>query len=166
VRRIDRQIESTSEIMSILQKADVCRIAMCNDNVPYIVTMNFGLGKDGSSSLYFHSAAEGKKINILKKNNLVCFQADIEHDFFLHSVSCGCAMKYQSIVGMGKISFVDDASEKIEALQAIMTHYTKKSGHVFKEELVKRTLIMRLDVEEISGKALVNVKPGHQGREA
>ena len=60
---------------------------------------------------------------------------------------------------MGRISFVNDLSEKIEALQAIMTHYTKKSEHVFKEELVKRTLVMRLDIEEISGKALV--KPGH-----
>jgi hypothetical protein len=49
--------------------------------------------------------------------------------------------------------------KKIEALQAIMTHYTKKAEHVFKEELVKRTLIMRLDIEEISGKA--REKPGH-----
>ena len=160
MRRKGRQIEDPSVIMPILQKADVCRIAMCDDNVPYIVTMNFGFGKDGSASLYFHSACEGKKNNILKKNNLVCFQADIEHEFFLHSdTSCGCSMKYQSVIGMGRISLVNDPSEKIEALQAIMTHYTKKAEHVFKEELVKRTLIMRLDIEEISGKA--REKPGH-----
>jgi len=159
VRRKDRQVEDASKIMDILQKADVCRLAMCDDNVPYIVTMNFGFGKDGLASLYFHSAGEGKKINILKKNNLVCFQADIEHEFFLHSTSCGCSMKYQSVVGMGRISFVNDLSEKIEALQAIMTHYTKKSEHVFKEELVQNTLIMRLDIQEISAKALA--KPGH-----
>ena len=159
MRRKDRQVEDASEIMHILQKADVCRIAMSDDNVPYIVTMNFGFGKNGATSLYFHSAREGKKIDILKKNNRVCFQADIEREFFLHSTSCGCSMKYQSVVGMGRISFVNDLSEKIEALQAIMTHYTKKSEHVFKEELVKRTLVMRLDIEEISGKALV--KLGH-----
>ena len=159
MRRKDRQVEDASKIMDILQKADVCRLAMCDDNVPYIVTMNFGFGKDGLASLYFHSAGEGKKINILKKNNLVCFQADIEHEFFLHSTSCGCSMKYQSVVGMGRISFVNDLSEKIEALQAIMTHYTKKSEHVFKEELVQNTLIMRLDIQEISAKALA--KPGH-----
>jgi nitroimidazol reductase NimA-like FMN-containing flavoprotein (pyridoxamine 5'-phosphate oxidase superfamily) len=144
--------------MDILQKADVCRIAMCDDNVPYIVTMNFGFGKDGVS-LYFHSACEGKKIDILRKNNLVCFQVDIEHEFFLHSVSCGCSMAYQSVVGMGRISFVNDLPEKLEALQAIMTHYTNKSEHVFKEELVERTMIMRLDIEEISAKALLKQKP-------
>jgi nitroimidazol reductase NimA-like FMN-containing flavoprotein (pyridoxamine 5'-phosphate oxidase superfamily) len=160
MRRKDRQIEDPAAIMRILQEADVCRIAMCDRNVPYIVTMNFGLAKGRFASLYFHSASEGKKINILKKNNLVCFQADIEHELFLHSVSCGCSMKYQSVVGMGKISFVNELPEKLEALQAIMTHYTKKPEHVFKEELVKCTMIMRLDVEEISAKALV--KPGHQ----
>jgi uncharacterized protein len=63
VRRKDRQIEDSSAIMHIFQKADVCRIAMCDDNVPYIVTMNFGFGKNGATSLYFHSSCEGKKIN-------------------------------------------------------------------------------------------------------
>jgi nitroimidazol reductase NimA-like FMN-containing flavoprotein (pyridoxamine 5'-phosphate oxidase superfamily) len=160
VRRTDRQIEDRAEVMKILRKADVCRLAMSDDNVPYIVAMNFGFVKDGAKALYFHSAGEGKKINILKKNNLVCFQADMEHELYLHNLSCGCSMRYQSVVGMGRMSFVTDPAEKIEALQAIMTHYTKKSGHVFKEELVERTTVMRLDIEEISGKALV--KPGHQ----
>jgi hypothetical protein len=40
-----------------------------------------------------------------------------------------------------------------------MTHYTKKPEHVFREELVKRTMIMRLDIEEISAKAIVKQKP-------
>jgi nitroimidazol reductase NimA-like FMN-containing flavoprotein (pyridoxamine 5'-phosphate oxidase superfamily) len=102
--------------MHILQEADVCRIAMCDNNVPYIVTMNFGLGKDrkdGFASLYFHTAPEGKKIDILRKNNMVCFQSDIGHEFFLHSIACGCSMAYQSVVGMGRISFVDDLSENL-----------------------------------------------------
>jgi uncharacterized protein len=160
MRRKDRQIKDTAEIMDILRKADVCRIAMSDANVPYIVTMNFGLRKNGAASLYFHSACEGKKIDILKKNNLVCFQADIEHEFLLHTTSCGCSMRYKSVVGMGRMTFVTDPAEKIEALQAIMAHYTKKQDHTFREELIERTTIMRLDIEEISGKALV--RPGHK----
>ena len=159
MRRKDREIKDKSEIMAILQKADVCRLAMSSNNVPYVVTMNFGI-KNGGTSLYFHCAGEGKKIDILKDNNLVCFQVDIGHEFFLHDVSCGCSMRYRSVLGMGRIAFVSDLTEKIEALQTIMTHYTHKSSHEFKEELVGRTTILRLDIEEISGKALV--KPGHQ----
>ena len=160
MRRKDREITDPSQIIDILQKADVCRIAMCDANVPYVVTMNFGLGTNGFSPLYFHSASEGKKIDILRRNNLVCFQVDVEHEFFLHSVSCGCSMRYRSVVGTGKMTFVTDLPEKLAALQAIMTHYTNKSEHVFKDELVERTTILRLDVEEISAKALV--RPGHQ----
>lgn len=159
MRRTDREINDKSEIMAILQKADVCRLAMSSNNVPYIVTMNFGV-KNGGTSLYFHCAGEGKKIDILRNNNLICFQADIEHEFFLHDVSCGCSMRYRSVVGMGRITFVNDLTEKMEALQTIMMHYTRKSSHEFKEGLVDRTTILRLDVEEISGKALV--KPGHK----
>ncbi len=159
MRRKDREIKDESEIMAILQKADVCRLAMSSNNVPYIVTMNFGI-KNGGTSLYFHCAGEGKKIDILKDNNLVCFQADIEHEFFLHYISCGCSMRYKSVLGMGRITFVIELSEKVEALQTIMTHYTHQSSHEFKEELVERTTILRLDIEEISGKTLV--KPGHQ----
>ena len=49
---------------------------------------------------------------------------------------------------MGKMHFVHDFSEKQVGLQAIMAHYTKKSEHVFKEEMVHRTMVMRLDIEE------------------
>ncbi len=145
-------------MIAILQKADVCRIAMSNDNVPYIVTMNFGV-KKGGRSLYFHCADSGKKVDILKKNNLVCFQADIEHEFFLHQIPCGCSMKYRSVVGMGRIAFVTEAAEKIEGLTTIMEHYTHESSFTFKEGMVEKTTVLRLDIEQISGKALVN--PGH-----
>jgi hypothetical protein len=43
-------------------------------------------------------------------------------------------------------------SEKLEALQAILTHYTKKAGHVFKEEMVERTTIIRLDKGKYQGR--------------
>lgn len=156
------ECEDSVKFLDILQKADVCHIAMCNDNIPYVVTMNFGIGnseKNGFPQLYFHSSHEGKKIEFLKKNNLVCFQADIEHELFLHSVSCGCSMKYQSVVGMGRMHFVDDISEKINGLRSIMSHYIKKPEHSFKEELVRRTLILRLDIEEMTAKVLA--KPKH-----
>jgi len=116
MRRKDREIREKEEMISILQKADVCRLAMSDNDIPYIVTMNFGLG-EGGDALYFHCAGVGKKIDILKRNNLVCFQADIEHEFFLHTIACGCAMKYKSVVGMGRIHFVHDVAEKSEPVK-------------------------------------------------
>ncbi len=152
LRRRDREITDSGEILAILEKADVCRIAMCIDNIPYLVTMNFGLKRDEKVILYFHCAQEGKKIDILKRNNLVCFEADTDHELISHSTDCGCSMRYRSVVGMGRVSFVTGREERYEALQAIMKHYKRETSPLFKEEVFNRTAILRLDVEEISGK--------------
>lgn len=159
MRRKDREVSDPAEVLSILQKADVCRLAMCDNNVPYVVTMNFGIGKGGAKTLYFHCANAGKKLEILKKNNLVCFQTDVDHEFFLHEVNCGCSMRYRSVVGMGRVQILTDVAEKLEGLRALMEHYTHKEEHTFKPEMVERTTILRLDIDEVSAKALV--KPGH-----
>jgi uncharacterized protein len=154
VRRSDREITDAMEIRAILEKADVCHLAMAEGNVPYVVTMNFGLKSGPSLILYFHAAHEGKKIDILKKNSCVCFAADIDHELILSqtSTSCGCSMRYRSVIGTGNIRFIAERSEKCEALEAIMTHYAGNSSYSFSDEMIDRTTILRLDVKEITGK--------------
>jgi hypothetical protein len=55
----------------------------------------------------------------------VCFGADTDHELLLSETgtSCGCSMRFRSVIGTGKISFVTERSEKGEALEAIMKHY-------------------------------------------
>jgi hypothetical protein len=124
MRRKDRELTDPADILSVLEKADVCHLAMSDNNVPYLVTMNFGLKYDQHLVLYFHCAPDGKKIDILKRNNLVCFASDIDHELFLSEkgTSCGCSMRFKSVVGMGRISFIIERAEKYEALKAIMRH--------------------------------------------
>jgi nitroimidazol reductase NimA-like FMN-containing flavoprotein (pyridoxamine 5'-phosphate oxidase superfamily) len=154
MRRKDRELTDLADFLSVLEKADVCHLAMSDHDVPYLVTMNFGLKHDKNLVLYFHCAHEGKKIDFLKKNNRVCFGADIEHEFFMaeKGTSCGCSMRFRSVVGMGRISFITERTEKYEALKAIMRHYTEATAPVFDEKMVDRTTILRLDVEQIAGK--------------
>lgn len=154
MRRKDRELSDPLEIRAILQKADVCHLALSDDNVPYLVTMNFGLKKDEDFVLYFHSAHEGRKIDVLRRNNLVCFGADIDHEFLVSQTgtSCGCSMRFGSVVGTGYVAFVTERSEKIEALEAIMAHYDQKQPFLFSDEMIDRTTILRLDVKQITGK--------------
>jgi uncharacterized protein len=157
VRRKDRELTDPAEIRAILEKADVCHLAMSDDNVPYLVTMNFGLKSDKNIALYFHAAHEGKKIEVLKRNNLVCFGADIDHELLISETgtSCGCSMRFSSVIGTGYVSFVTERSEKYEALEAIMKHYTQKQSYIFRDEMIDRTTILKLDVKEITGKRRV-----------
>ena len=152
MRRKDRELTDPEAIRAILEQADVCHLAMSDNNIPYLVTMNFGLKNDKNLVLYFHTAHEGKKIDMLKKNNIVCFGVDIEHELLISEgdTSCGCSMRYSSVIGTGYISFITETSEKYEALDAIMHHYAQKTS--YKEELFNRTTILRLDVKEITGK--------------
>ncbi len=154
MRRKDRELTDPAEIRGVLEKADVCHLAMSDNGVPYLVTMNFGVKGNTNTVLYFHSANEGRKIEILKRNSFVSFGADINHELLIAAAGtgCGCSMRYSSVVGTGHVSFITEQSEKREALEAIMRHYGQNPPYSFKEEMIDRTTILRLDVKEITGK--------------
>ncbi len=80
MRRKDRELTDPGEIRAVLEKAEVCHLAMSDGGVPYLVTMNFGIKGDGEPVLYFHYTGEGKKIDVLKRNNVVCFGADVDRE--------------------------------------------------------------------------------------
>jgi len=154
MRRTDRAITDPAEMRAILEKADACHLALAQDNEPYLVTMNFGLKPGEPLVIYFHAAHEGKKIAWLRRNPTVCFGADVDHALLLSptGTSCGCSMRFRSVVGTGQVAFVTDRAEKEAALTAIMQHYTETAHPAFADEMLARTTILRLDVQAITAK--------------
>ena len=152
MRRKELEITDSKEIDDIIERADVCRIAISHNDIPYIVTMNFGYRKGKEPALFLHSAAKGKKIEIINQNNMACFQMSIDHKLVETHVRCNCGMIYKSVVGMGRIFFVTDNAEKIEALNSLMKHYHGHDQYQFKKAYVNETTVLRLDINEISGK--------------
>jgi hypothetical protein len=148
MRRNDREIKDRKDIDSVIKRCRVCRLAMCDESQPYIVPLNFGY--DGSF-LYFHAALEGRKIEILKKNNRVGFEFDILHDIVTAEQACKWGAKYESVIGSGTAEIVDDWEAKKEALEWIMSQYGSGTSN-FKEEILKKTIILRVRIIEISGK--------------
>jgi nitroimidazol reductase NimA-like FMN-containing flavoprotein (pyridoxamine 5'-phosphate oxidase superfamily) len=152
MRRNDREISGTSEVDEIIRKADVCRIAFANDNIPYVVTLNFGYSDKPGQTFYFHCANEGKKLDMIRKNNYVCFELDIDHQLITGSKSCDCGMKFSSIVGYGNISIVTDREEKIVGLNYIMAHYGAGAEFSYNENILGQTTVLRLVVQQMTGK--------------
>ncbi len=152
MRRKDKEINGIGEIESIISRSDVCRIALANDNVPYIVTMNFGYSGGEEKRLYFHCANEGRKLEMLKKNNYVCFEMDTDHELSRGDQACECSMAYSSVVGYGILRLVGDDSEKREGFNCIMSHYSPGGEFIYNDASFKRSLVLRLDIEQISGK--------------
>ena len=74
MRRREKEITDESTLESIILASLVCRLALSDGNQPYIVPLCFGYQ---DKTLYFHSALEGKKIDIIKHNQNVCFEFDL-----------------------------------------------------------------------------------------
>jgi nitroimidazol reductase NimA-like FMN-containing flavoprotein (pyridoxamine 5'-phosphate oxidase superfamily) len=155
MRRADRKISDAHELEEIIQRADVCRIAFANDNIPYIVTMNFGYKNALKRSFYFHCADKGRKLEMIKKNNHVCFELDTDHKIVRAKKSCNWGMSYCSIIGYGDIAVVEDKQERLFGMNSIMDHYGGEGDYLYDDKVFEKTIILRLDVREMTGKRKV-----------
>jgi len=154
MRRTDRQVNTKEALFDILKAGKIIQIAFIDNDEPYIVTMNYGFiwNSDDKIRLYFHSANEGRKIEIIKKNPRVCFSISICDPFVAGERACNYGMKYRSVVGYGKIRIVEDNEEKLSGLNLLMDQYTGKSDWNYEDEMLKKTTVSCLEVEQISGK--------------
>ncbi len=158
MRRSDREIKDFDKIVQIIKKCDVCRIAMNDGDFPYIVPLNFGTEvKDGQVYLYFHGALEGKKIDLLKKNNKVTFEMDCERNFIFYDDRMSCTMGYESVIGHGTMEFLNEG-QKFEALKVLMKQY-HEDDFKFNTDMMKVTSVFKLTVIDMVGKKRDNIHP-------
>lgn len=152
MRSEDREINNTQAIKQILDKAEVCRIGMCMDDRPYVVPMNFAYRKN---SIFLHSAKHGEKLDIIEKNNNVCFEADEAGDMVKSDIACKWTMKYRSVIGYGRAFIIDDLKEKEKALNIIMKKYSGIDKFTYSQQALENVLIIRIDIDEMTGKESV-----------
>jgi nitroimidazol reductase NimA-like FMN-containing flavoprotein (pyridoxamine 5'-phosphate oxidase superfamily) len=151
IRRKEKAIIDTNEMMNILQKTAFITIAMCENNEPYLVTLSHGYDLE-NNCIYFHCAREGKKIDILKKNNIVWGQALIDNGY----VQGACDHLYATTQFKGRVTFVEDLSEKHHALSVMIHSLDSNPQKVIEEQLTEKTIsrvrIGRIDIDYMSGK--------------
>lgn len=151
MRRPEKEIKDRAQIEAILHRAQVCRIAMCQDDVPYVVPMSFGYR---DNSLYFHSASAGKKIDIIKRNNRVCFELDVDQEHVDSPTPSECSTRYRSVIGFGRAVFVTDPAEKRRALDILMQHYadSQSQGFEYSKKPFSKVTIIKVEIESMTGK--------------
>jgi len=152
MRRKEREITGKEEILKVIDAADVCRVSFADNNMPYIVTMNFGFRDGAEPELFFHCAPEGRKLKMMEKNNWVCFEMDTDHEIYKGEKGCDWGMRFKSIVGYGHLAVVKDDMERRTGLDLIMDHYGGHEKHDYDEKVLGRTLILRLKIAEMSAK--------------
>lgn len=109
MRRKDREIKDFDKLLQIMRQCDSCVLALNDDGFPYMVPLNFGMDiEDGQLYLYFHCAMQGKKLDLIRKDNRATFEMDCDHSFILYDKRMSCTMGYSSVIGHGLIEFVED----------------------------------------------------------
>ena len=156
MRRKDREITDFDAIVQIIQACDSCVLGLNDDGFPYLVPMNFGMDiEEGQLYLYFHCANEGKKLDLIRKDNRVTFEMDCEHNFILYEERMSCTMGFASVIGHGTISFVPE-EEKLDALKILMRQYHAEDFR-FNTDMVPATTVLRLKVSDVIGKRRNNI---------
>lgn len=153
MRRKDREVLDAEKIESIINSCHCCRLGLNDDGKVYVVPLSFGYeNNNGKRYFYFHSAQEGRKIDLIKKNNFVGFEMDANYKLKEAEQACGYSARFQSIIGSGEISFIESQAEKIHALKQIMFHSTNKLDWTFPCEILDKMCVFRLEVTELSCK--------------
>lgn len=148
MRRKDREITDIALIEDVIRNSLVCRLGMSRNDQPYVVPLCFAYN---DNTLYFHSADEGLKLEILQQNPNVCFEFDIDQKVVQDDKPCKWTMNYRSVIGFGQASVVEDLEEKRKGLDAIMQHYAGRSFE-YLEPAIENTVIIKVEIESMTGK--------------
>jgi len=150
MRRKDKLVTDVEILHRVIEKAEVCRLGVVEDSKPYIVPLSFGF--DGTH-IYVHSAKEGRKVDILQKNNRVCVEFEQDVSLLKGKKACGYGLRYLTVICHGTAETVHDVDEKNYALNQLMKHYEPEwSPYSFTEQELSSVLVFKITVEEMTGK--------------
>ena len=155
MRRKDREVLDEVKIDKFIRNCDCCRIGFYDkeNNEVYIVPLNFGYSNvDNKRVFYFHGAKEGRKIELISKTKKVSFEMDSNHELIVGKMACNYSERYQSVMGTGLISFVEDKDQKIAALNEIMFQSTGKKDWDFPEPMLNGVVVFKIEVTSLRAK--------------
>ena len=143
------------EMEAILNEAVVGSFAtVCPDGSPYVVTVNhvYHQGK-----IYFHCALTGKKLDNIKHEPRVCFEAHIIDRLVIAKRADDSGVRYHSVIINGRAKIVTDPKAKLDALTILSAKYTM--GHDTappSDKCTGFTGVVEIEIDEMTGKKNVD----------
>ncbi len=154
MRRNDREITDMSAIVSFIEKEKIIRIAFYDDGDIYIVPVNYGyINENDVHTFYFHGAKAGRKFELAKASPKVGFEIDGCYELLEADIACDFSARFESVIGTGRLSLVEDRSEEIKGRDALMKQTTERAGWNYNDAMLSGVAVFRLDVEKMSCKA-------------
>jgi uncharacterized protein len=152
MHKVEGEIADLEAIETILQQGKYATLALCRQQEPYIVTLNYGY--DGETrTLFFHSAPEGLKLEFLRANPTACGTVIVDEGY----VHGKCTHAYRSVVFWGRVEFLQDSDEKRRGLERMIDHLEEDAATVRGRLLsnparLEGVEVLKLRITEITGK--------------
>jgi len=153
MRKANQEITDPKILETILSKATICRLAMVDNGMPYLLPFNFG---NAENCIYIHSAPAGKKIDVLHQNPKVCFEVENETATVEGDIACRWGTMYRSVVGYGNVEIVTDFEKKKQGLEIIMTQHGYTGKMEFDQKEVEFIVLLKLTISTMTGKQSSN----------
>lgn len=120
IRYSKRTITDEAQIDAFLKHARVGHLGLSDGSEPYVVPLNFSWL---NGCLYFHGADSGRKVDLIGKNNRVCFCVTDEYGTIADPVPAMTDTAYMSAMVFGTVERVEQPEEMRDALQAMLDKY-------------------------------------------
>lgn len=151
LRRSEKAITERKTLLAIIQAQKYLTLALCKDNEPYLVTMNYGFDAE-ANCFYLHSADEGKKSDYWREQPVVWGQILDDHGY----VTGACDHAYRTVQFRGRVTFIEDISAKHHALSLMIDQLEPDPAPIKARPLNPKRLanvtVLRIDIEALSGK--------------
>lgn len=152
LRRSEKAITDPGQLIAIIREQRYMTMAMCKDNVPYLVTVNYGYD-EVENCLYFHCAGQGKKREYLAANPDVWGQ--IIEDAGYQDGKCDHA--FRTVQVQGTVTFLTDDTEKERALRMMIEQLEPDPDVVIQQQInpkaIQRVSIGKVTIKGMSGKS-------------
>lgn len=151
MRRTDREVTDSKEIIEILERCATVRIGINGDDYPYVVPVSFGVEvMNGKPVVYFHCAKSGMKMELMRLNPNVC----VEGDAFLgvQKTAHGITTRYESVIGFGKCVIAEDASDIVKGLRLILEHYGQTEYPIERCRGMENLNVCKITLDRVFGK--------------
>ncbi len=157
--RRKRQQLSDEESIGILEKATAGTLALLGDDgYPYAVPLSYVYHH---GSLFFHSALSGHKVDAIRGYDKASFcvigQDDVKPEKY--------TTYFRSVIAFGKIHIIEDEAEKLETARILGNKYNPDNDESLQKELESgfaRMLMIRLDIEHLTGKEAIELTKSKQ----
>lgn len=152
VRRQDRLLAEASAL-DLLAIGEYGILSMSTpDGEAYGIPINYAW--DGKSAIYLHCAPEGEKLCHIGANPRVSFCVVGKTQVISDKFTTG----YESVIAKGLATTELDDDERMHALELLLDKYSpedKEVGMKYARNSFDRTSVIRIDIEELSGKTKV-----------